>query len=154
MKRKTWRTAVEKTTDLTLLSAESESTNPDFADQTIEAAVSQLNKLGQNPDYVLVKEENINYGFERNFYGLRWIGRLISFICCVVFVIALAIGSVHLGGQKAANTALFAGLIVDGLFLLGWLVLPSLDRTKDAADRYAAQLLDAVVTESRKDSSS
>jgi len=151
VKRTAWRAAVEKTTNTTLLSADGETSDPELADQTIEAAVGQLTRLGQSPDYPLVREENINYGFERNLYGVRWFGRGISFACCVLFVIALAVGTVHLGGEKVAKGALAAGLIVDGLFLIGWMILPSESRTKDAADRYATQLLDSVVTESRKD---
>jgi hypothetical protein len=99
----------------------------------------------------LIREENINYGFERNLYGVRWYGRGISLACCALFALALAVGTVHLGGEKVANSALVAGLIVDGLFLIGWIFIPSLSRAKDAADRYATQLLDSVVTESRKD---
>jgi len=150
VKRDTWRSAVEKATEIKLLTSEKEAENPSLADQTIETAVSQLTRLGQSTDYPLVKEENINYGFERNFYGLRWIARLISFVCCVVIVLALAVGSVRFGGQNVSAAALAAGLIIDGLFLVGWLVLPSISRAKDAADRYAAQLLDATVAESRK----
>jgi hypothetical protein len=151
VKRTAWRAAVEKATDTELLVADGETANPELADQTIEAAVGQLTRLGQSADYPLIREENINYGFERNLYGVRWYGRGISLACCALFALALAVGTVHLGGEKVANSALVAGLIVDGLFLIGWIFIPSLSRAKDAADRYATQLLDSVVTESRKD---
>ena len=150
VQRDNWRSAVAKVTSVTLLTPDQEASNPVLADQTIEAAVGQLTRLSQSTDYLLVKEENINYGFERNLYGTRWWGRLISAACCVLLAVALGLGSVRLGGVRVSSNALAAGLIIDALFLVGWLWVPSEGRAKDAADRYATELLKATVTESQR----
>jgi len=54
-----------------------------------DAAYTQLNAivvllLGRAKDkarYPLVFEENCNYGFRRNLYGMRWIGFAVALIC-------------------------------------------------------------------------
>ena len=69
VQRDTWRRAIEVTTGVTLLTISEETTNPALADNTIQVAVDQIRFLGQDTRFPLVKEENIQYGYERNLYG-------------------------------------------------------------------------------------
>jgi hypothetical protein len=143
--RDRWRAAVESFTGVALLSASDEAADPSRADETIEAAVRQLLHLGNNPEYPLVKAENIQYGFERNFYGVRWVGRAIAAAC------VLLLGGVLAAGATETSTgAVVAGLVINACFVLGWCLLPSVGRTRSSAERYANQLLQATVVESRR----
>jgi hypothetical protein len=149
IERDEWRKAVELVTGVTLLTPEEEATDPDRADQTIGAAVGQLTRLGQSPMYPLVKAENIQYGFERNYYGLRWIGRAISATCVAVMLGSLLLGTRHFHNQHVSTAAVVAGIVIDSLILLSWSVLPSKNRIRLAGERYSRQLYQAVVAESR-----
>lgn len=144
-----WRKAVEQLTGLQLPSADEERADRIRADQTIEAAVRQILYLGQDQSYPLVTKENIQYGFERNLYGMRWVGRLVAGACVVALLLCLIAGPVELGGDRVPNGALVVGAVLDGLVLVAWCMVPSRDRTKLAADRYANQLLQAATRESR-----
>jgi hypothetical protein len=148
--RDAWRHGVEIMTGLDLLSPPDEAQDHRRADQTIEAAVRQVLYLGQKPDYGLVNTENIQYGFERNLYGFRWVGRSISLLCIGVLVVSLLVGPLRLGGAAVSNGSMIAGIAIDAALSLLWFVAPSAQRTKLAAERYAKQLFQATVVESRK----
>jgi len=148
--RDTWRRGIEQLTHVALLPPAAEVKEPDRADELLEAAVRQVLHLGQDDRYPLLKKENAQYGFERNFYGIRWISRGIATACVAALAVSLIVGPDSLGGQDVSKSALVAGLVFDGLFLVGMLFLPSESRTREAADRYANQLLQAVVGESRR----
>lgn len=149
IQRDAWRMAIERGTGVTLLSVASEAANPTDADNTIQVAVDQMRSLGQDARFPLIKAENIQYGFERNLFGFRWIGRLISLTCVAILVgVVIANRSGH--PKTFSDGALVSGAIIDLLFLLAWLLIPSADRAKGAAERYGRQLLQAVVTLGRQ----
>jgi hypothetical protein len=145
IQRDVWRRAIEAATGVTLLSPSEEAANPATADNTIGAAVDQMRLLGQDPRFPLVTAENIQYGFERNLYGFRWVGRAISLVCTAALALVLLISA-----QTFSSGALIAGAAIDLLFLLAWLLIPSADRVKAAGERYAHQLFQAVVNLSRQ----
>ena len=93
--------------------------------------------------------ENIQYGFERNLYGFRWVGRATSLVCTAGLALVLIADS-----QTFSPGALIAGAAIDFLFLLAWLLIPSADRAKAAGERYAHQLFQAVVNLSRQTANS
>jgi hypothetical protein len=146
--RDVWRDAIEGVTGVRLLSAEEESVDPSAADNTIEAAVSQVLRLGQDERYSLVKAENIQYGFERNFYAVRSVGRAIAAVSTLILLVVLASRS-HLGINGVSIGALIAGIVIDSAFCVGWLLLPSAQRAKLASERYAQQLFQTITTENR-----
>jgi hypothetical protein len=148
VERDIWRHAVELCTGISLLTPDEEAVDKDGADQTIAAAVSQLTRLGQDPAYPLVKAENIQYGFERNYYALRWVGRAVGIVSVAVLVAVLSFPR-HLGDSSVSSAGLIAGIIIDVLFLISWCVFPSKERTHLAGQRYSRQLYQAVVHESR-----
>lgn len=150
VERDIWRAALENLTGIHLLDAPAETADPVLADQTIEAAIGQVLPLGRGDKrYPIVFAENIHYGFQRNLWGIRWIGRGIAFASVLALAGVLIAGPVKIGGTTVSTGAIVAGIVVDGLLCLGWLVIPSKARVKFASDRYARQLLEAVVTESR-----
>ena len=90
VQRNVWRQGVEGATKISLLSPRAEKANPTMADNTIATAVAKLRTLTGSDAFPMVKAENRNYGFERNFYGLRGAGRIIA--VAAVIVLAAAIG--------------------------------------------------------------
>jgi hypothetical protein len=104
--------------------------------------------LGQDARFPLIKAENIQYGFERNLYGFRWVGRLISLACTIALTLVLLL--TKSANQNFSHGALISGVAIDALFVLAWLFIPSANRAKAAGERYAQQLLQAVVSVSRQ----
>jgi hypothetical protein len=143
IQRNAWREAVEKVTGITLLSASQESLDQTAADNTIVTAVGQIKRLGQDARFPLVKEENIQYGFERNLFGFRWMGRLISLACVTALAAVLFLSE---SGSGFSKSALVSGIIVDAIFFIVWILVPSTRRTREAGERYAQQLFQAVVS--------
>jgi hypothetical protein len=150
VERDVWREALQCITGMTLLTASEEKGDPARADQTIEATVNQILYLGQgdkrNP---LVHAENIQYGFERNLWGLRWVGRIVSLLCTLGLVVALLVEQKQTR-NSASVAGVLAGIVVNSAFTIGWFVLPSSSRIALTADRYARQLFQAVVVESQR----
>jgi hypothetical protein len=144
-----WRRAIEATTGVRLLSPNEEAADPETADNAIRTAVDQVRLLGQDPRFPLVAAENTQYGYERNLFGFRWVGRATSLACTAVLTLVLvASASVFSSG------ALIAGAAIDLLFLLAWIFIPSADRVKAASERYAQQLFQAVASLNRPTASS
>jgi hypothetical protein len=148
VQREVWRRAIEMTTGVALLTPDAEAADPTLADNTIRTAVDQMRRLGQDPAFPLVAAENTQYGFERNLYGFRWVGRVISATCTAVLVLIGLLAS-QSASQAFSFQAIIAGAFIDCLFFVGWIAIPSVKRTKGAADRYAEQFLQAVVAVSR-----
>lgn len=148
IQRDTWRNAIEQATRIKLLTAGQEGNDPIGADNTIEAAVNQIRSLGQDTRFPLVAAENTQYGFERNLYGFRWAGRLVSLACVVTLVLVLTLSKSS--SDSFSFAALVSGTIIDSVFLVVWSFIPSASRTKGAAERYAQQLFQAVVKISKE----
>lgn len=146
VQRDLWRKAVAEASGVELLSLRAERANPSRADQTIEAAIGRIRALAQSRErFGLLFNENRGYGFARNLYGVRWIGRVISFGGAVAvggYMVWLSLGR-HQDGVTASN--LF-GLATCLMFLIYWCVWPSSGRVREAANRYAKQLLESAGT--------
>lgn len=150
LQRETWRSAVEKVADIRLASRRSEQSRPAKADEAIEVAVGRLRELtrGSDPRFLLVQAENRGYGFQRNLYGIRRIGRMLAlggFLVIGAYVAWRGVTGVH----PVVLTADVLGLLVNVLILLGWCVLPSADHVRAAGEKYAYQLLQAAVSLAR-----
>ena len=146
VQRDIWRTAIQKVTGIRLATARSESSNPERADQTIEAAVARIRELTRDDSrFYLVQAENRGYGFRRNFYATRIVGRVVAFLGLLV-ILGFALWSTLHGRQPDLQTAYVLGFAIDALIVLGWFLLPSSDRVRQIADKYAYQLLQAAVT--------
>lgn len=148
VRRDAWRRAVESVTKVRLLSTTEEAADPSRADDTIEVAVDQLRERTRTETFPLVAAENRNYGFERNFYGMRATARLIALFSGVLIAAVIVVRIVS-GIHPAAPTAYLLGVAIDAVVLVGWLVLPSESRTRATAEKYAHQLFQATVTLSK-----
>jgi hypothetical protein len=141
VQRDAWRDAVQKLSGVTLSTAAEEAEDPVTADHRIEAAATPLLRLGRPGGVEAVWNENIAFGYQRNLYAFRHIGRAVALLAALVQVGAI------FPNWKVSTAACIAGASVAGLLLLMWTVLPSEDRTKDAAGRYARQLYIAARNE-------
>lgn len=141
--RDIWREAVTRYTGITLLTETEEAADEGRADDTINAAIGQCRPLGFGGPQGKppVQAENIAYGFERNTYGFRWPARTIA-----VITIALLLASLTTNWHIYKASAI-AGVVINSGLLVYWLTVPSEDKTKKAAIRYANQLLNAVARE-------
>jgi hypothetical protein len=146
VQRDIWRAAVEKVAGVKLASGRSESTNPDRADQTIEAAVSRIRELTRDdPRFYVVQAENRGYGFRRNLYGVRTLGRIVSMLGLLT-ILGFIFWPLINGNHPALQTAYVLGAVVDAFIAIGWYVMPSSVWVRQAGDKYAYQLLQAAVT--------
>jgi hypothetical protein len=140
------RRAVQKVTGIQLASTRRESANPDHADQAIDAAISRVRELTRHDErFYMVQAENQGYGFQRNFYAVRWVGRTVALLGLLVtlgFMLWPVISGEHLDLQ----TAYVLGLAANALIGLGWCLLPSAKQVRRGADKYVHQLLEAATT--------
>jgi len=147
LQRDTWRSAVEKVADVKLATRRSEQSSPAKADEAIEVGVGRLRELtrGSDPRFLLVQAENRGYGFQRNLYGMRHVGRVLALAGALVVGAFMAWRGAA-GMHPVVLTADVLGLIANVLILLGWCVLPSANRVRAVADKYAYQVLQAAVS--------
>jgi hypothetical protein len=136
---------VEAVTGVALLDADAEASDPTTADNTIDTAIAQVREMTRTAQFPLVVAENKDYGFQRNLYGLRAVGRSVAGICAGVLAAVLVWQLVD-HAHTFQPIALIAGLVICGGLLLMWLAFPSPEHVKMAADKYTHQLLQAAVT--------
>lgn len=146
VQRDNWRTAVASVTGIDLLPANEEAEDPDGADQRITAATAQILHLGHESGQPAVRNENVAFGYQRNLYGFRWIGRAVACAATIAQLAAIA------GPGQVSTAACLVGTAVSLGFLALWTFLPSADRTRLAADRYARQLFIAAHNHARTNS--
>lgn len=144
IQRDRWRAAVTSVTGIDLLSADQEEADPEGADHRIIAAYDQLRFLGQKGGQPAVVAENAAYGYQRNMYGVRHVGRYIAAVCIIVQIAAIV------GPWPVSSSACIVGAVVSTGFLTLWILIPSQNRTRLAAERYAHQLFIAAHTQSRQ----
>lgn len=126
-----------------LPSADEESADPEAADATYEAAVTELREVTRNHDrYPLVFKENINYGFRRNTFGLKGWG----IAACIIAVIATALAMITDEPDVLdVDVGLGVTLIVlDLLTASAWWKLVTPEWVKQPAFAYAERLLEAT----------
>jgi hypothetical protein len=146
IQRDMWRKAAEKVSGITLVSRAVEAKNPNKADEAIDAAVARLRQVTRGEQqFTLLQAENRSYGFQRNLYGIRWIGRLVALAGMLVIAGFMAWGLTH-NRHASVPTADILGLLLNGAVLLIWFALPSAKRVRVAGDKYAHQLLHAAVS--------
>lgn len=133
------RADVERVTGLKLpadgeLDADA-STAVDIAIRRVRARAS----AGTDPR---VFAENKSYGFERNLWAARFGGRASAALSLAV--VAAAVVAASFGHAFATWPGLLAALVIEVSLALFWVAWPTRDRVREAGDRYAERLLDAV----------
>lgn len=137
--------------DLKLPSAEEEVNNTAAADDTYKSVTDWLLTMTRGkPESKLLIEENMNYGFRRNFWALRPVALLVNLaLIAIVVILRTTIAPDNSEANIDLNTtSLFAmGVIIIHMFMLlaattSWVRIP--------ADAYGRQLLAACDTLSDK----
>jgi len=131
--------------DQKIPTAEEELANPERADEVYEAATAILReKTRDKKRFPLVFEENCNYGFRRNLWGMKPLG---TFAAVVGTAAVAALIVMH---YRYANVVMSSitptAAVLNGLLLLAWLFWVTPAWVKIAADAYAERLLAASDT--------
>ncbi len=155
--RQLWRSAVEAVSGVSLLPLRAERRDRVKADNAIKLATKCVRDRTRNKEkFALLFNENRNYGYERNIYGLRWAARGISLLSAIALASYMKwLAPVADRPQVSAGNLLSLAACL--FCLVGWFLLPSKKRVQDAANRYANELLHAAVMlrdESRSDHTS
>ncbi len=124
---------------------EQELADPQQADVVYQACAALLKeKTRDKQRFPLVFEENCNYGFRRNLWGMKPLG-ILTATAGSAAVIALVV--LHYREGKVAMSAVTpTAMVVNGLLLLAWLFWFTPAWVKIAADAYAERLLAACDT--------
>ena len=124
--------------NLRIPTPEEEQTNPDAADDVYETCATFLREKTRDKNkYKLVFEENCNYGFRRNLWGMKPLGISLAIVglAAVVALFVLKKGSVP-------PVAIPCG-IGNLLLLLGWIFWFKTDWVRIPAEAYSERLLDS-----------
>ena len=108
---------------------------------TYDSAVRWLrDRTRDRQQFDLVFAENVSYGFRRNLFGLRWIGRLVVLLCVVVNG-----GLCHRASVTgdAISVLGLASLSFSVIMTAVWFAAVRQRWVRDAADGYARALLAA-----------
>jgi len=126
--------------DIKIPSVDDEKSDPSAADEIYDGCVSYLREKTRNKKkFPLVFEENCNYGFRRNLWGMKSFGITISIISiCVIFFLVL---TNYIFKDISIPPIVFIYLLIDCLILFIWIFLINTDWVKIAADAYAERLL-------------
>jgi hypothetical protein len=123
-------------------SISAEQADPEGADKIYTAWSHYLrSNTRDTKKYTLVFQENINYGYRRNVWGLRVIGIVVSSVCCVVALGWLWLIFDH--GKRPTLQA-WAALAWSFAFLLLWLFRFTARWVRIPADAYAERLVESV----------
>ena len=110
-----------------------------YADEVYESCAAFLRaKTRDREKFRMIFEENVNYGFRRNLWGMKPLAILL-----IMVSIILVLTQIHpnwLNPEKVKPVALVA-LLLDASFLLIWWRIITTDWVRTAANVYARQLL-------------
>lgn len=127
--------------DLDIPSSEREQTDPQKADEIYDAcAVFLIEKTRNAKQFRLIFEENCNYGFRRNLWGMRPIGIAFSLLgtAAVFSLMGLDFAKDIIPGPIVLIAAL-----VEIFLAVGWLFYFTPEWVKTTAEAYAERLLAA-----------
>lgn len=114
------------------------------ADNKYETCVAWLREHTRDrAKYALVFEENCNYGFRRNLYGLRFIGFALS---TIQFLLVVVLMYVHMNKGESVDAGSLVSAIVALSLMVMWSFLVRESWVKAAAFAYAQRLLNSVLT--------
>lgn len=121
-----------------------EASDPDNADHIYDACTALLlERTRDRKKYELLFEENCNYGFRRNLWGMKPLG-VITSVAGVLSVAALITTDLR-ATIRPTPLAVVCGAI-DLILLVGWLVWFTPEWVRIPADAYAERLLSACET--------
>lgn len=123
-------------------STEDEMANPEAADAIYDSCGDFLRSRTRDKEkFRLIFEENVNYGFRRNLWGMKSVGITLN-----VLSVLLVLMQIHPHWTEAAQAKPVAlvALTLDISFLVIWLFVINPPWVKTTAEAYARQLLSAI----------
>ena len=93
--------------------------------------------------FPLIYEENINYGFARNLYGLKRYGVLISVVSMIVDMAILVIEKTAIYTNRFSLAGASISFVISVLFLLMWVIVVKEELVRFCGEKYARELLSA-----------
>lgn len=150
------RTKLEQLFGCNLPTEEDEIQDRPNADLQYESAIAYLLEVTRDPQrFPLVLEENINYGFRRNLWGLKPFGLVFAGIAlagtCALLVLDISSGPPGLSiyqrlfaSPEAILVLRVLGVLINAGALGLWLVLVGTEWVKTPADAYADRLFGSI----------
>ena len=137
---------------ITMPTAQFEQDNPDDADEAYRAAVVWL--IGQTRDakqFPLLFKENVNFGFQRNALGLRWVGVVIAILSGLRVLAAAGVLTVsspyyHAASWDSLTLPMGVSLLVSGAMLAIWLFAITPGAAQRTGFAYAERLMECTDT--------
>lgn len=117
-----------------------ERADPAGADQVYDACASYLRDTTRDRQlFPLVFQENANYGFRRNLWGMRAAGVVVAAVACAICMLGAAMrwvdhDTIDFGSASSAS--------LNAVLLAWWLVRISPDWVRTTADAYSLRLLE------------
>jgi len=126
--------------ELRIPTSEQEQNNPAAADMVYESCVTFLrDKTRDKKRFPLVFEENCNYGFRRNLWGMKPLGLVTSAIG-IAGIVAFVTSNYYLKGLVIPPIGIIFGSVNLGL-LLAWITRVTPRWVRTCAEAYAERLL-------------
>jgi hypothetical protein len=130
--------------DIGIPTPEMEKDDPKGADDVYDACCAILRaRTRDKKAFPLIFEENVNYGFRRNLWGMRPLG-IVTSLLGIVTVGTVVI--MHYISDPPIPRQLWLYGTIDALLLVSWLLVFNKTWVKTAADAYALRLLESCET--------
>lgn len=132
--------------------ASDEAGDPRDADEAYRAGVRWLLEHTRDTSkYALLFKENINFGFQRNALGLKWIGVAIALASAFALLVKIGVVNavspyVHAAQWSALTPAMALSLLLCGILLTIWLFSITPAAAQRTAFAYADRLIAATST--------
>lgn len=136
--RKRYHNALDKlVADVDLPSSQEELNAPVKADEAFDVCVAFLReKTRDKTQFPLVAQENINYGFRRNLWGMKPAGIVLA----AIGLIASIVGAIWFSNSSISLVSIVA-ILVNALMVVAWLFRINPEWVKTPAFVYAERLL-------------
>lgn len=119
-----------------------EEANPTAADQTYTAWSHYLRVNSRDiKKYPLLFQENVNYGYRRNIWGLRPLG---IGVCSSTSLFGCTQIALYLSTKQEINITIIGATLFSVLMLVMWIFLFTSEWIRIPADAYSARLVETV----------
>jgi hypothetical protein len=134
------RNLMKLQSDLILPAPEEEEQDPQKADHIYETCVRYLiTRTRDRKQFQLLFNENVNYGFRRNLWGMKVFGALFAILGLTACVLYLWL---YWKSYQRFSAEAVVGSLFNLIFLLFWLFWVTRSWVRIAADAYAERLLE------------
>lgn len=140
--RSRWHANLSRLSGLALPTADQELDDPVTADDTYDSVTAVAREATRGDAFPLVAVENRSYGYWRNMLALRPVGLTLSIVGAIVLLAVVALQAA--GDGPGPNAGSIAAAAAELVLVAVWWFGPTEARVREAADKYARQLLNAV----------